>query len=104
VSIKKSLAQSGQQTKLFGSPIPKFAYTEYEIVWSGISIKVRYCEKSFADDLHWKFYGHGHCHLEIYSPVPLKMTETGFLSHFDRPDNVGEPAAFVLAMLGDHNS
>lgn len=76
----------------------------HTLKWAGISIDVLY-------SLNWLqsycvTYGYPLAHLEIRSAnrEPLPITETGYLSHFDRGDNIdaeGGPIAYVLAWL-DH--
>ena len=74
--------------------------------WNGIRIEVRYCPNWL--DFYEGLYGHKLAHLEIESiapeRTPLPVTETGYRSHFTRPDVIeaaGGPSAFVRAWLDD---
>jgi hypothetical protein len=72
------------------------------LVWRGITISVSY----EADWLRSAARGSPYptSHLEIRSPVPLPITDTGYLSDFTAPGLVeerGGPAAFVRAWLNN---
>lgn len=73
----------------------------YALQWAGLGIEVRYCPS--WSEAYAEIYGYLLAHLEIdASGQPLPVTETGYLSHFDRADNIealGGPVVFVLAWL-----
>lgn len=77
----------------------------FELNWRGLVIEIRYCPDWLV--CYRETYGYALAHLEvetIQAGVPLPITETGYRSHFDRPDNIeaqGGPIAFVRAWL-DH--
>ena len=80
----------------------------FELNWRGLVIEIRYCPDWLV--CYRKTYGYALAHLEVETIqpalVPLPITETGYRSHFDRPDNIeaqGGPIAFVLAWL-DHDA
>lgn len=84
---------------------PEYQTSAFE--WNGIRIEVRYCPNWLG--FYERLYGHPLAHLEIESVeperVPLPLTETGYRSHFTRPDiidDAGGPAAFVRAWLDDN--
>ena len=67
-------------------------YQTYQADWQGIALSVSFCPSWAA----------GYCHVEVRSPCPLPITETGYRSHFDHPETIeaaGGPIAFVLAWL-----
>jgi hypothetical protein len=72
------------------------------LLWRGVAVSVSY----EADWLRSAARGSPYpaSHLEIRSPVPLPITETGYLSHFVTPGVVeegGGPTAFVQAWLDE---
>jgi hypothetical protein len=72
------------------------------LLWRGIAVSVSY----EADWLRSAARGSPYptSHLEIRSPVPLPITDTGYLSHFVAPGVVeehGGTAAFVRAWLNN---
>ena len=78
----------------------------YALDWNGIRIAVRYCRNWL--DFYEDIYGYPLAHLEIESiepdNAPLPMTETGYRSHFTRPDVIeaeGGPVSFVRAWLAE---
>jgi hypothetical protein len=81
-------------------------YQTFTFDWNGIRIAVRYCQSWF--DFYEEIYGYPLAHLEIESiepdRTPLPMTETGYRSHFTRPDVIeaeGGPVPFVRAWLAE---
>ncbi|MFZ6769792.1 hypothetical protein ACO0LM_22290 [Undibacterium sp. Di26W] len=78
------------------------AYITESMQWCGISIEVRYCAEWTRT--YRKIYGYALAHLEIRSARALPITATGYLSKFERTDNVeieGGPVAYIRAWL-DH--
>lgn len=82
------------------------SYDCMHIDWNGIRIEVRWCPNWL--DFYERLYGHALAHLEIESvdpaKAPLPVTETGYRSHFTRPDVIdaaGGPAEFVRAWLDE---
>jgi len=78
----------------------------HTIVWNGIRIEVRYC-RSWSESYE-RIYGYPLAHLEIESidpeRTPLPVTQTGYRSHFTRPDIIeadGGPVELVRAWLDD---
>jgi len=69
-------------------------YEIHRLTWQEIEIEVRYCRESFA--------GYAHIEIESVCRSPLPVTETGYRSHFTRPEVIAEyggPLALVEAML-----
>lgn len=61
--------------------------------WQGITLLVGYCPS---------WLGMGTAHIEVRSPCPIPITETGYRSHFLHPSHVemaGGPVAYVLHWL-----
>ncbi len=82
------------------------SYETHMLEWNGIRIGVRYCPSWL--DFYERIYGHPLAHLEVESiepdNAPLPMTETGYRSHFTRPDVIeaqGGPVPFVRAWLAE---
>jgi hypothetical protein len=82
------------------------SYELYTLDWNGIRIAVRYCDDWL--DFYEPLYGHRLAHLEIESVAPqsepLPATETGYRSHFTRPDVIeaaGGPVQFVRDWLDE---
>ena len=78
------------------------SYETHRLDWRGLEIEVRYCPEWMP--FYREIYGYGLAHIEVESLTrdPLPMTETGYRSHFERPDNIeaaGGPAEYVLAWL-----
>ena len=76
----------------------------YQADWQGIALSVTYCP-SWCPSVSG-VYGHDLAHLAVQASCPLPVTETGYRSHFTRPDVIdaeGGPVAFVLAWL-DHEA
>ncbi|MEX0806699.1 MAG: hypothetical protein WD688_25770 [Candidatus Binatia bacterium] len=78
----------------------------HTLVWNGIRIEIRYCPNWLES--YEGVYGYPLAHLEIDAidpeGAPLPMTETGYRSHFTRPDLIaadGGPVAFARAWLDD---
>lgn len=73
-------------------------YTEYPIVWNGISIAVRFCPSySKVVDVY-------HIELQSEKRVPMPVSETGYRSHFvlgKPPENILEE---VIAWLDEQGS
>lgn len=68
-------------------------YIIHAIDWQGIALSVGY-----ARDWH----GMGTAHIEVRSPSPIPITDTGYRSHFLHPEHVedaGGPVAYVMAWL-----
>jgi hypothetical protein len=67
------------------------------LTWQGFTMTIRYDPASFAD--------HAHIQLQVIAPernAPLPVTETGYRSHFVRPEVVeaaGGPTAYVRVWL-----
>jgi hypothetical protein len=79
-------------------------YQSHILEWAGLLIEVRYSPNWLES--YCVTYGYPLAHLEIKTAnrEPLPITETGYKSHFDRPDNIeaeGGPVAYVLARLDD---
>jgi hypothetical protein len=79
---------------------------ETSIIWNGIQIDIAYNPERHA--LYREIYGYSLAHLQIRTArkEKLPITETGYLSHFTRADEIedkGGPAAFVRAWL-DHEA
>jgi hypothetical protein len=77
---------------------------KYAAIWQGIPLSISYCPEWSA--AYRQIYGYGLAHIGVEAPCPLPITETGYRSHFTRPDVVeaeGGPVAFVLAWL-DHEA
>jgi len=80
----------------------------FEFQWRGLLIEVRYCPDWMEG--YREAYGYPLAHLDVESMLPSKaplpITETGYRSHFDRPENIevhGGPVTFVLEWL-DHEA
>jgi hypothetical protein len=78
----------------------------YRIDWNGIRIEVRYCP-SWSESYE-RIYGYPLAHLEIEAiepeNAPLPVTNTGYRSHFTRPDLIdaeGGPVAFARSWLDE---
>jgi hypothetical protein len=79
-------------------------YQIHEASRQGITLSVSYCPDWLT--CYRQTYGYPLAHIEIRGPCPLPITETGYRSHFTRPDLVdaeGGPVALVLAWL-DHEA
>lgn len=81
-------------------------YATHTLKWRGILLEVRYCPDWL--DSYREIYGHPMAHIEIETldppRVPLPVTETGYRSHFTRPEAIleaGGPVAFVRAALDE---
>ena len=81
-------------------------YEIHRLEWNGITIEVRYCQNWLG--CYRKAYGYHLVHLEIETidpeRAPLPITETGYRSHFTRPDEIdasGGPVAFVQSALDE---
>lgn len=77
-------------------------YQSHRLTWDGVDIEIRYCP-DWLDSCR-ETYGYALAHLEIETVTreSLPITETGYLSHFTRADNVtayGGPAAYVQNWL-----
>lgn len=80
----------------------------FELIWNGIRIELRYCP-SWSESYE-RIYGYPLAHLELETidpaNAPLPVTQTGYRSHFTRPDLIdaeGGPLAFATAWL-DHEA
>ena len=78
-------------------------FEDYEIVWSGIRIKIRF-EKKFLSGSTPGLPSH--LAIESLKPerAPLPITQTGFRSHFPPLASIeerGGPVAYVLAWLDE---
>ncbi len=74
--------------------------------WNGIHIEIRYCP-SWSESYE-RIYGYRLAHLEIEvlepARAPFPVTQTGYRSHFTRPDVIAEcggPVAFARACLDE---
>jgi len=81
-------------------------YETHRLQWNGITIDVQYCRSWL--DCYEEIYGYPLAHLTIEAidpeRAPLPITETGFRSHFTRPDEIaaaGGPVAFVRTALDE---
>ena len=81
-------------------------YETHRLEWNGITIEVRYCRNWLGQ--YKETYGYHLVHLEIEAidpeRAPLPITETGYRSHFTRPDEIedaGGPVAFVQTALDE---
>lgn len=81
-------------------------YETHRLEWNGITIDVQYC-RAWLDCCE-QIYGYPLANLTIEAVdperAPLPITETGFRSHFTRPDEIevaGGPVAFVRSALDD---
>jgi len=84
----------------------KQEYQRFEIQWQGLAIEILYCA-DWLDSLR-EIYGYSLSHLQVRTIQPnrgpLPLTETGYFSHFDRPENIearGGPDNFVRAWLDE---
>ena len=71
----------------------------HALQWAGRSLEVRYC----ADwsTVYREVYGYALAHLEIDAKgEPLPVTATGYLSRFDRADNIEAAGGAVALVLG----
>jgi hypothetical protein len=78
----------------------------FEIYWEGFVIEVLYSPDWLACYLEGNHYALAHMEIRSVHPerAALPMTETGYRSHFEVPDNVdaaGGPEAFVRAWLAE---
>ena len=78
----------------------------HTLLWNGIRIEIRYCP-SWSESYEC-VYGHPLAHLEIETidpaRTPLPVTQTGYRSHFTRPDLIeeqGGPVASARAWLDE---
>jgi len=74
---------------------PQPVYDEFQIDWHGQRLIVRHCAAWMGDET---------AHLEIISVdrTPHPISETGYRSHFIRPEHIAEeggPVAYVTAWL-----
>ena len=78
-------------------------YTTLAVHWEGLDIAVRYCAEWSPS--YREVYGYPLAHLELrIAGKAFPVSETGYLSHFNRPDNIeaaGGLVEFVLALLTD---
>jgi hypothetical protein len=76
-------------------------YNTETMQWRGLPVEVRYCPDWTT--IYRDIYGYALGHLEIQCPRrPLPITETGYLSRFERAENIdaeGGPLAYVRAWL-----
>lgn len=82
------------------------SYDTHILDWQGIRIAVRYCPSWL--DFYERIYGYPLAHLEIDASdpdnEPLPLTQTGYRSHFTRPDIIeaaGGPVSFVREWLDE---
>lgn len=72
---------------------------KHRLTWRGIEIEIRYVPDWAGSDIA-KLLKHKVAWLEIDArPFALPISETGYLSHYNRPDNIGDPVDFVRAVL-----
>jgi hypothetical protein len=74
---------------------PQPTYAEFQIDWQGQSLTVRHCAAWLNDEMS---------HLEIISAdrAAHPISETGYKSHYIRPEHIeeeGGPVAYVMAWL-----
>lgn len=66
---------------------------KYRFTWNGIEIELVY------EPLKWNVIAH----LEVFSinpeRAPLPITETGYLSHFHQPEEVGENEGTLIEQV-----
>ena len=77
--------------------IPDTPIETHTIVWNGIRIEIRYCP-SWSESYE-RIYGYPLAHLELETidpkRAPLPVTQTGYRSHFTRPDAIAEHGGLV---------
>jgi hypothetical protein len=78
---------------------PPPVYDEFQINWQGQSLTVRHCAAWLGDET---------AHLEVVSAdrAPHPISDTGYRSHFIRPEHIeeeGGPVAYVTAWLRSLN-
>jgi hypothetical protein len=77
-------------------PVKELHYEKFPLDHAGYRGEIRYCHAWFVDEIFRSSYGHGLSHLVIASDKPiLGITGTGYMSRFDRPDNIGDPVQYV---------
>lgn len=77
-------------------------YTVETMQWRGLKVEVRYCRD--WTPIYREIYGYALAHLEVRCARALPITKTGYLSKFERAENIdaeGGPVAYVRAWL-DH--
>lgn len=82
------------QYQLFAPPLRKqdSAYAHNEIEWRGRRVRVSFDPAHFGGVTE-------HLVIRVLEGAPVKLTSTGYLSHFVPPGSIGNAEDYACAML-----